>query len=57
MIISFSKRALKTVFNEIMCYFMYDGYDNCNENAEIAIKTFKISEQVNQIVSLMFSQP
>lgn len=25
----------------ILCYFMYDSYNNCNENVEIAIKTLK----------------
>lgn len=39
MMISFSTRALKVSLYCIMCCFMYDSYNNCNENVEIAIKT------------------
>lgn len=33
--------ALKAGLNDIMFHFMYDRYNNCNENVEITIKTLK----------------
>lgn len=39
--ISFSAKALKALLNDIMGYFIFDSFNNCNENVEIAIKTLK----------------